>query len=519
MNPPIILITGATDGIGLALARRYHAQNARLILIGRRPLDSLTNPEPPTPLFTAQSYCQADLSQADAPARIQTWLAQQGITRLDSLIHNAGMGYVGDLAGQPPANIREMVQVNLIAPIALTHTLYPLLKEGRARVVFISSVVSQLPAAQYAVYAATKAGLDGFARSLASEWRDGPRTLVIHPGATRTGMHHKAGLTGDTSRFASPEKVAASIERAIAQGRGQVTVGGLNRIVRFAGRYAAGPVDWAMIQTQKRRQPPPQPRSPATPVALITGFGEGIGRSLALAAAQQGYAILGVDVDRAKGEACAEEIRRAGGEATPLCADLSQPDQVADLLARLQDHPSVDLLIHNAGISAVGRFEGIPLVQQEAVLRLNLVAPLLLTQGLLARGQIAPGSALVWLSSLSHYTGYPGAAVYAASKDGLASMGRSLRVALAGQGIHSLVVFPGPTRTAHARRYSPDNRREHRRMLPETLAAHIMDGVARRRWVVIPGPANKLVALAGRLLPGAMTGIMRRALYVPLAGE
>jgi short-subunit dehydrogenase len=520
MNPPTILITGATDGIGLALARRYQERRVRLILIGRRPLASLTNPDPANPLFTPESYCQADLSQADAAQQIRGWLAQHGITGLDSLIHNAGMGHVGDLADQSPANIQALVQVNMIAPIALTHALFPLLKqergeEGRARVAFISSVVSQLPAAQYAVYAATKAGLDGFARSLAGEWRDGPQVLVIHPGATRTGMHHKAGMTGETARFASPEAVAATIDRAIAQGRSQTTVGGLNRLLRFVGRYAAGPVDWAMIQAQKRQGRADAPVAD-TPVALITGFGDGIGRSLALAAARQGYAILGVDVDQARGEACAEEIRQAGGAVTPLYADLGQPAQVADLLARLQAQPQVTLLIHNAGISAVGRFEEIPLAQQEAVLRINLLAPLLLTQGLLARGQIAAGGSLVWLSSLSHHTGYPGAAAYAASKDGLASMGRSLRVALAGQGIHSLVVFPGPTRTAHARRYSPDNSREARRMLPETLADHIMRGVAQRRWVVIPGPANKLIALAGRLFPRLMTGVMRRALYLPL---
>jgi len=97
------------------------------------------------------------------------------------------------------------------------------------------------------------------------------------------------------------------------------------------------------------------------------------------------------------------------------------------------------------------------------VLAVNLTAPLHLTGALLQAGKIAPGGSLVFVSSLSRLLSYPGAAVYAASKDGLASYARSLAVALAPQKMHVLTVYPGPTRTAHARRYSPDNSREARR--------------------------------------------------------
>jgi short-subunit dehydrogenase len=112
--------------------------------------------------------------------------------------------------------------------------------------------------------------------------------------------------------------------------------------------------------------------------------------------------------------------------------------------------------------------------------------------------------------------GYPGAAGYAASKDGLAAYARSLSVALAGQHIHVLTVFPGPTRTAHARRYSPDNRREQRRMPPEQLAAQIMQAIARRQSRLIPGASNRFFALLGSYLPGLVDGIMRKTLLEPL---
>ena len=147
------------------------------------------------------------------------------------------------------------------------------------------------------------------------------------------------------------------------------------------------------------------------------------------------------------------------------------------------------------------------------MLAVNLTAPLLLTAGLLRADRLRPGGSVVFISSLSHYASYPGAAVYAATKDGVASYARSLRVALAPQKIHVLTVFPGPTRTAHAHRYSPDNSREAKRMPPTLLADQILQAVERRQWTLIPGWGNRFFALASRLLPGVVEGVMRKTIY------
>jgi short-subunit dehydrogenase len=105
--------------------------------------------------------------------------------------------------------------------------------------------------------------------------------------------------------------------------------------------------------------------------------------------------------------------------------------------------------------------------------------------------------------------------VYAATKDGLAAFARSLRVAnYNNQKV--LTVFPGPTRTAHAARYSPDNERAGRRMPPARLADEIYTAVHAHHSRLIPGPANKAAALAGRLAPGLMMRLMRRAIFDPL---
>lgn len=236
-----ILITGATSGIGLELAKIY--QSEKLILTGRKPLTEL-NPD----LFTPQTYCQADLSREDAHRSIQEFIAAQNIAAIDLLIHNAGMGYYGDWLEQSEESITELLQVNLHAPIALTHSLIPLLTKVNGKVVFISSVAANLPASDYAVYAASKAALSGFARSLRLEHKD-MRVQTIFPGATQTPMHKKSGVPEGKLKvesFPSASKVAGQIQQVIESKRSEVTIGLSNKILRGVGRYFAQPLDAIM---------------------------------------------------------------------------------------------------------------------------------------------------------------------------------------------------------------------------------------------------------------------------------
>ena len=246
--------------------------------------------------------------------------------------------------------------------------------------------------------------------------------------------------------------------------------------------------------------------------AVITGAADGIGKALARELIGAGYAISGIDIDAERAAATTAELRALGGTIEFTLADLSYPSALEQLLERLRYAPPIDLLIHNAGISAVGPFQRVALRDQQAVLDLNLEAPLHLTSALLRMRQLAPGGSLVFMASLSHFTSYPGASVYAASKDGLAAYARGLRAALRPQNLHVLTVFPGPTRTAHARRYSPDNRREHRRMAPEVLAQRIVAAIARRQAILLPSPSARLFALFGRLAPRLSEQVMRRAM-------
>lgn len=252
---------------------------------------------------------------------------------------------------------------------------------------------------------------------------------------------------------------------------------------------------------------------------VITGAADGIGRALAIRFGQAGYSILGIDVDRDRALHTQALLSAGQIECQFLITDLGRLSCCEMVGHLLQEGPPIDVLIHSAGISAVGPFAGSQLDRQQAVLDLNLRAPLIMTPALLRGGKLRVGGSLVFIASLSHFTGYPGAAVYAAGKDGIVSYARSLRAQLSRQQRHVLTVFPGPTRTAHARRYSPDNRREARRMPPEVLADAVYEAVRRRRSMLIPGGRNRMTALAGRLAPRLMEQIMRKIILDRLPAD
>ncbi len=250
---------------------------------------------------------------------------------------------------------------------------------------------------------------------------------------------------------------------------------------------------------------------------LVTGAAAGIGRALALELSRAGFFVHGVDVDAAAGAATASELE---GPSDFTIADLASDGDVARAAAELVERPPFDWVVHNAGINAVGAFARSELEPQRRVMAINLLAPLLLTAELLRAERIARGGSLVFVSSLSRFVGYPGAACYAASKDGLASYARSLSVSLAPRGIHVLTVYPGPTRTEHARRHSPPGSSEAKRMPPEELAVRIRRAVEARKRVLIPGAANRFSAALGHVAPRVAERAMKKLIFdkLPSAG-
>jgi short-subunit dehydrogenase len=247
---------------------------------------------------------------------------------------------------------------------------------------------------------------------------------------------------------------------------------------------------------------------------VVTGGASGIGAALLYSFATRGYDPVGIDIDLHAAEVMSQVLSGIADDVSFIIADLATDlgiQKAVDLLDF-----DIDVLIHNAGINAVGRFEHLPIDKQQAVINLNLLTPMLLTKALVEQDRFKPNSTIVFMSSLSHFTSYPGAAAYAASKDGLVAYARNLSVALADKPVHVLTVYPGPTRTEHARRYSPNNKRERRRMRPEKLANAIFAAVQTRQHHLVPGFNNRLAAFLSKRSPRLAERVMRKTLLEPL---
>jgi short-subunit dehydrogenase len=213
-----VLLTGASGGIGHAIARAVAPLAGELILSGRRTevLDPLAGE-------LGARVIAGDLSVREDVAR----LAEQ-VGRLDVLIANAAVpagGLLGDLSQE---QIDRMLEVNLRAPIALARALTPgMVERRRGHVVFMSSLQGKATTPVSSVYCATKFGLRGFALALREDLRDyGVGVSVVLPGFIReAGMFAQSGVTlppGVGTR--SPQDVAAAVVSAIERNRAEVEV-------------------------------------------------------------------------------------------------------------------------------------------------------------------------------------------------------------------------------------------------------------------------------------------------------
>ena len=239
----------------------------------------------------------------------------------------------------------------------------------------------------------------------------------------------------------------------------------------------------------------------------------GLGKAFAEILAGDGWGLVTVDrKPDTRGNA-------SGPAGTQLHCDLSDPVQVAKLLDELKKVEGFDLVILNAGASATGRFEAIDPDVIPRLVHLNAFAPMALAAGLAGAGKLNAGSNLLFISSLSHFTGYPGASAYAATKDAIAIYAKSIRKPFAGRGIAVSCAFPGPLRTAHAERHAPKGAKAERRMAPEDAAARILAATFAGVKTIVPGAGPRLFSIAGRGFPGGMARAMRRLIYDKLDRE
>jgi short-subunit dehydrogenase len=228
-----VLITGATGGIGNAIARALHARGAHVIVSGRRGavLDELR-----ASLGDRVEVVEADLSR---PEDVDALMER--VAPLDVLVANAALPASGRLVTFAPDEIERALEVNLHVPIRMARDLVPqMLERGSGHLVFVSSMSGKIASGGGTVYSATKFGLRGFAEALRDELHGtGVGVTVVYPGFIRdAGMFAEAAV--ELPRYAgtrSPEQVAEGVISGIEKNRGTVEVAPLS--VRASGLLAA----------------------------------------------------------------------------------------------------------------------------------------------------------------------------------------------------------------------------------------------------------------------------------------
>jgi short-subunit dehydrogenase len=226
-----VLLTGATGGIGHAIARRLHREGASLTLTGRR-VDVLE----PLAAEVAGRATAVDLSDRAAVDRLLEEAAD-----VDVLVANAALPASGDALDFTVEQIDRALEVNLRAPVILARVLGERMAErGRGQIVFISSLAGKSSQAQSAIYSATKFGLRGYGQGLRGDL--GPRGVgvsVVFPGFIRdAGMFHESGAKLPRGVGSStPEDVAEGVVKAITTNKGEVDVAPLG--MRAAATFAS----------------------------------------------------------------------------------------------------------------------------------------------------------------------------------------------------------------------------------------------------------------------------------------
>jgi uncharacterized protein len=245
---PRALVTGASSGIGAALAEVFAAKGFDLIVTARREDRLATLAAALRDRHGAEAaVIPADLSTSGAVAALCDELSSRGLV-VDTLINSAGFGVPGGYDRTSWVSQAALIQVTITSMAELTHRLLPrMLEQGDGRILNIASLAGLLPApAGHTLYAASKAAVIRFSEALSEEVGDrGVHVTVLCPGFTLTEFHEVTGTRHLVDRlpgfmWSKAADVAAHGYDAVVQGRTVCIPGRLNRGIAFVGRHMPG---------------------------------------------------------------------------------------------------------------------------------------------------------------------------------------------------------------------------------------------------------------------------------------
>jgi len=200
----VVLITGASSGIGKQIAKIYLKKDYRCILLGRNRQG----------FAYAENNPQAEILLGDLTLKkIRNQvieLVENKYKRLDILINNAGITFIQPFEENTENQLQTILDINLKAPILLTHDLYETMKQQKeGTIVFINSSAGKQGYQNHTLYSTTKMGLNGFSQSLRLEAKKyGIRVISIHPGGVKTALYDKLKDKPDVDQYMDSKKVA-----------------------------------------------------------------------------------------------------------------------------------------------------------------------------------------------------------------------------------------------------------------------------------------------------------------------
>ncbi|MDH5493539.1 MAG: SDR family oxidoreductase [Myxococcales bacterium] len=260
---------------------------------------------------------------------------------------------------------------------------------------------------------------------------------------------------------------------------------------------------------------------PAARTALITGAASGLGRALAHALADEGMQIALTDLDLEGLERVGREVEARGARAHRIAADLRDPAQIERLAASaIEALGGIDLLFNNAGIVHLGETRAMSLEQWEAILSVNLWAPIRLTHALMPHLIERGGGHIVNIASIAGLVALPGIAAYCTTKFAIVGYSHALRQELRPHGVTVSVACPGPVQTQLTQNATYVNADARERLVGSWIArdgytasraAHeILRGMRSGRAQILVTPAAHLLSGFWRLAPAMSETVIER---------
>lgn len=247
----MVLVTGGSSGIGLALAKKFVKEGYDIVLtasgkehlVQARSLLKRINPKSRIKLI-----CE-DLSVNGAAERVYQKTVQQGLA-IDILVNNAGIGMVGEAVSNDRKREEEMLQVNIQALTQLcAYFLKDMYQRGQGKVLNVASVGAFMPGPYTAAYYASKAYVASYSRALRYEAVEkGVQVCTVYPGTARTQFFKRAG-TSTPFWAMSPDNVAKAAYRGLMKNREMIVPGIINRFLRFI------PVKWKLMGIARIKKP------------------------------------------------------------------------------------------------------------------------------------------------------------------------------------------------------------------------------------------------------------------------